>query len=105
VQISVLVDSFSGPCESLLGTTQRVWVTDTAADKHHLTGHTRGYVQVGALDASLGRLIWCTSRSMGVGRGRRWGVSPPRPQLEDILNGHLLDWACIVALVAPMGYL
>jgi hypothetical protein len=46
VQISTLVDTFSGPSESLLGTTQRVWVTDVASDKYHLTGHTRGYVQV-----------------------------------------------------------
>ena len=46
VQISTLVDTFRCPSDSLLGTTQRVWVADVAADKHHLTGHTRGYVQV-----------------------------------------------------------
>jgi hypothetical protein len=46
MQLTTLVDTFDGPTQSLLGSRQRVWVTDVASDKHHLTGHTRGYVQV-----------------------------------------------------------
>lgn len=47
-QVTALVDTFTGPCQSLVGSRQRVWVTDVASDRHHLTGHTRGYVQVRA---------------------------------------------------------
>jgi threonylcarbamoyladenosine tRNA methylthiotransferase CDKAL1 len=46
-QLTRLVDSFSSSCEVLLGSRQRVWVTDVAADGHKLTGHTKNYTQVG----------------------------------------------------------
>jgi tRNA A37 methylthiotransferase MiaB len=46
-QLTRLVDSFSSSCEGLLGSRQRVWVTDVASDGHKLTGHTKNYTQVG----------------------------------------------------------
>eukprot|EP00878_Enallax_costatus_P043482 GHUV01051477.1.p1 GENE.GHUV01051477.1~~GHUV01051477.1.p1 ORF type:complete len:377 (+),score=85.49 GHUV01051477.1:1219-2349(+) len=46
-ELSRLVETFTGPCAALLGSRQRVWVTDTAADGHHLVGHTKNYTQVG----------------------------------------------------------
>lgn len=30
----------------LVGSRQRCWVVDTAADGHHLVGHTKSYIQV-----------------------------------------------------------
>ncbi|CAI5987570.1 unnamed protein product [Closterium sp. NIES-64] len=43
--LTALIESFT-PYTNLLGTTQRVWITDVAADKTKLVGHTDSYVQV-----------------------------------------------------------
>ncbi|GJP42020.1 hypothetical protein CLOM_g1623 [Closterium sp. NIES-68] len=43
--LTALIESFT-PYTGLLGTTQRVWITDVAADKTKLVGHTDSYVQV-----------------------------------------------------------
>ncbi|CAI7786811.1 unnamed protein product, partial [Closterium sp. NIES-54] len=43
--LTTLIESFT-PYTNLLGTTQRVWITDVAADKTKLVGHTDSYVQV-----------------------------------------------------------
>lgn len=45
-EITLLTDTFTGSCEALLGSRQRVWVTDLASDRHKLTGHTKNYTQV-----------------------------------------------------------
>lgn len=45
-QLSKLVETFTGSCATLLGSRQKVWVSDTAADGHHLVGHTKTYTQV-----------------------------------------------------------
>ena len=44
-RLTLLVDSFVDSYHSLVGTTQRVCVTDTAADGHHLVAHTKTYCQ------------------------------------------------------------
>ncbi len=48
-RLTTLVDSFTASYQHLVGTVQRVCVTDTAADGHHLVAHTKSYVQVLAL--------------------------------------------------------
>ncbi|KAK9824276.1 hypothetical protein WJX72_009107 [[Myrmecia] bisecta] len=45
-EITALVDSLPATCERLVGSVQRVWVVDTAADGHHLVAHTKSYDQV-----------------------------------------------------------
>jgi len=45
-RLTTLVDSFTASYHYLVGTVQRVCVTDTAADGHHLVAHTKSYVQV-----------------------------------------------------------
>eukprot|EP00775_Hariotina_reticulata_P009752 gene9752-9910_t len=52
-QLTALVDSFTGSSEALLGSVQRVWVTGTAADGHHLTGHCKNYTQFRATFSKL----------------------------------------------------
>lgn len=39
-------DGISDPYASLLGSQQRVWITETAHDGHNLCGHTQNYTQV-----------------------------------------------------------
>jgi threonylcarbamoyladenosine tRNA methylthiotransferase CDKAL1 len=47
VAITELYNSYSGFNDFLVGTTQTMWVTEVAHDKHHLLGHTKeGFVQV-----------------------------------------------------------
>ena len=45
-RLTALVDSFTDSFDSLVGSLQRVCVTDTAADGHHLVAHTKNYCQV-----------------------------------------------------------
>ncbi len=44
-ELSALVDSWADVYTPLVGTRQRVCVVDTAADGHHLVGHTKNYTQ------------------------------------------------------------
>ena len=44
-ELTKYIESYR-PHEHLVGTTQRVWVTDVAKDKVSLVGHTKSYVQV-----------------------------------------------------------
>ncbi len=46
-ELAALVDSWADAHVGLVGSRQRVWVVDTAADGRSLVGHTKGYVQVG----------------------------------------------------------
>ncbi|GIL63707.1 hypothetical protein Vafri_17597 [Volvox africanus] len=45
-ELAAEVDGWGAVYEHLVGTRQRVVVVDTAADGHHLVGHTRSYAQV-----------------------------------------------------------
>ncbi len=45
-RLTTLVDSLGGLFDGLVGSVQRVCVVDTAADGHHLVGHTKAYAQV-----------------------------------------------------------
>ncbi|KAF6265384.1 CDK5 regulatory subunit-associated protein 1-like 1-like protein [Scenedesmus sp. NREL 46B-D3] len=71
-QLTKLVDGFSSSCEGLLGSRQRVWVTDVASDGHKLTGHTKNYTQV-LLDALPG-LLGCVVE-VRVVAASRWSVT------------------------------
>ena len=44
-ELTAYIESYR-PHDALVGTTQRVWVTDVAKDKVSLVGHTKSYVQV-----------------------------------------------------------
>ena len=44
-EVTALVDSFTDSYTQLIGTHTRIWVVDTAADGHHLVGHSKTYVQ------------------------------------------------------------
>lgn len=46
-KLSALVDGFQGVYGHLIGQTVRVVIVETAADGHHLVGHTKSYAQVG----------------------------------------------------------
>jgi len=58
-RMSTLVDSFGELETSLVGSVQRCWVVDTAADGCHRVGHTKSYVQVllPAEEADLGSIV------------------------------------------------
>eukprot|EP00879_Flechtneria_rotunda_P024701 GHRR01026207.1.p1 GENE.GHRR01026207.1~~GHRR01026207.1.p1 ORF type:complete len:329 (+),score=138.88 GHRR01026207.1:664-1650(+) len=58
--------------QSLVGTTQHVWVTDTASDGYHLTGHTKNYTQV--LLEPLPDLLGCVVQ-VEVTAATRWSVT------------------------------
>lgn len=45
-EVTALVDSWEDAYQHLVGTAQRCWVVDVAADGHHLVGHTKTYAQV-----------------------------------------------------------
>jgi hypothetical protein len=68
----------------LLGSRQRVWVTDVAADGHKLTGHTKNYTQVGMarskLEASLSRRtsVYTAGRTAARGDEVVWFVAVQR---------------------------
>ena len=52
-QISELVETFTEATARLVGSRQRVWIVDDAADGIHRVGHTKTYTQVGSLPLSL----------------------------------------------------
>ena len=45
-RITQVFDSYSSHTSSLVGSIQRVWITEFAHDGHNLVGHTKGYAQV-----------------------------------------------------------
>lgn len=45
-ELTKVVDSFTSCYDVLVGTRQHVTIVDTAADGHHLVGHTDTYCQV-----------------------------------------------------------
>jgi threonylcarbamoyladenosine tRNA methylthiotransferase CDKAL1 len=49
------------PHRGLVGTQQRIWVTEVAHDKHNLCGHTKNYCQVivDPSEASMGTDVQC----------------------------------------------
>jgi threonylcarbamoyladenosine tRNA methylthiotransferase CDKAL1 len=61
-RLSELFNSgIEAPYRALQGTRQRVWVTETAHDKHNLCGHTKSYAQVivDPAEARLGTDLIC----------------------------------------------
>ena len=65
-RLTTLVDSFTASYQHLVGTVQRVCVTDTAADGHHLVAHTKSYVQVLVVwPSKCGPSACCARQHMG----------------------------------------
>eukprot|EP01091_Cochliopodium_minus_P010002 TRINITY_DN2591_c0_g1_i1.p1 TRINITY_DN2591_c0_g1~~TRINITY_DN2591_c0_g1_i1.p1 ORF type:complete len:637 (+),score=189.52 TRINITY_DN2591_c0_g1_i1:48-1958(+) len=55
------------PYDHLVGTEQRVWITETARDGTNLVGHTKGYVQViiDPTEATMGSDVFCSIYESG----------------------------------------
>ncbi|KAJ9451825.1 Threonylcarbamoyladenosine tRNA methylthiotransferase [Diplonema papillatum] len=58
-RLTQVFESYSNHTHSIVGTLQRVWITEKAHDKKHLVGHTKCYVQVliDPEEASLGTSV------------------------------------------------
>ena len=65
-KITELFNSYN-PYDHLVGTKQRVWITETARDGKNLVGHTKGYVQViiDPSEASMGSDVVCSIYESG----------------------------------------
>mmetsp|Transcript_9501 Transcript_9501/g.57951 ORF Transcript_9501/g.57951 Transcript_9501/m.57951 type:complete len:587 (+) Transcript_9501:1426-3186(+) len=70
-QLTQVVDNFVSAYDDLLGTEQRVWIVDRAADRKHYVGHTKNYVQV--LIKGGEELLGC-SAIVKVTKVTRWSV-------------------------------
>ncbi|KAK9824274.1 hypothetical protein WJX72_009107 [[Myrmecia] bisecta] len=99
-EITALVDSLPATCERLVGSVQRVWVVDTAADGHHLVAHTKSYDQVllepceGLMGAAVNVKLVSASRWSAKGEVVSWHYQPPAPDTP----GTACDGAEVVAL-------
>mmetsp|Transcript_6332 Transcript_6332/g.18195 ORF Transcript_6332/g.18195 Transcript_6332/m.18195 type:complete len:638 (+) Transcript_6332:204-2117(+) len=78
-ELTKVVDGFTHCYDGLVGTTQHVTIVDTAADGHHLVGHTNTYAQV--LVPPQEGLMGCTAEVLITASGR-WSV---RGQLLRVL--------------------
>ncbi|MQM22345.1 hypothetical protein Taro_055396 [Colocasia esculenta] len=82
-ELTAVFESFS-PYQGMEGRTERIWITEVAADGIHLVGHTKGYVQVlvVAPESVLG-----TSTDVRITSVGRWSVfgdiiDPPTAAVE-----------------------
>lgn len=77
-RLTALVDSFDGCYDHLIGRVLKVWVVDIAADRFHLVGHSKSYVQVllPPEDGLLGSVV-----SVRIHSASRWSV-----------KGQVIDW-------------
>eukprot|EP01059_Diplonema_ambulator_P010058 TRINITY_DN20037_c0_g1_i1.p1 TRINITY_DN20037_c0_g1~~TRINITY_DN20037_c0_g1_i1.p1 ORF type:complete len:521 (+),score=80.12 TRINITY_DN20037_c0_g1_i1:45-1565(+) len=60
-RLTQVFESYSGHTEAMVGTTQQVWITETAHDGVNLVGHTKNYVQVliPPTEAQIGTTVTC----------------------------------------------
>uniref|UniRef100_A0A7S0RPG7 TRAM domain-containing protein n=1 Tax=Chlamydomonas leiostraca TaxID=1034604 RepID=A0A7S0RPG7_9CHLO len=88
-ELSALVDSWSGAYTHLVGTSQRVWVVDTAADGRKLVGHTKNYTQVllepqpGLMGSVVDVAVTAASRWSVEGTVTAWVYRCPAPTDSD----------------------
>ena len=80
------------PHRHLVGTRQRVWITEIAHDKHNLCGHTKDYVQVivSPAEAALGTDCFCDIYEAG-----RFFVRG-RVVVSDARGSSWIWWLCVV---------
>ena len=83
------------PHRHLVGTRQRVWITEIAHDKHNLCGHTKDYVQVivSPAEAALGTDCFCDIYEAG-----RFFVRG-RVVVSDARGSSWIWWLCVVVAV------
>ena len=76
--LTSVVESFTDGYEHLIGREKTVWVMDTAADRHHLVGHTKSYTQVllPPQEVLLGSVV-----KVRITSASRWSV-----------KGEVIDW-------------
>lgn len=78
-EVTALVESFTDSYTHMIGTQERVWVVDVAADGFHLVAHSKGYVQVPEFIQPVHAVIACPdvqkcllpSRGANLGHCRR----------------------------------
>eukprot|EP01064_Diplonema_japonicum_P008004 TRINITY_DN15572_c0_g1_i1.p1 TRINITY_DN15572_c0_g1~~TRINITY_DN15572_c0_g1_i1.p1 ORF type:complete len:530 (+),score=91.87 TRINITY_DN15572_c0_g1_i1:51-1592(+) len=60
-RLTQVFDSYSGHTASIVGTTQKVWITELAHDRVNLVGHTKNYIQVliPPTEAKIGTTVTC----------------------------------------------
>eukprot|EP00698_Gefionella_okellyi_P008045 TRINITY_DN1979_c0_g1_i3.p1 TRINITY_DN1979_c0_g1~~TRINITY_DN1979_c0_g1_i3.p1 ORF type:complete len:587 (+),score=84.39 TRINITY_DN1979_c0_g1_i3:68-1762(+) len=103
-----LFDSYS-TLQNLVGTQQRVWITEIATDGHNFAGHTKGYVQV-LVDpqyCSMGAVVECeivsASKFSVVGRVLQASaaVQPPPRHSTRVQSGEAVSTETAPATPAP----
>jgi threonylcarbamoyladenosine tRNA methylthiotransferase CDKAL1 len=84
----------------LIGTTHSMWLVEVAHDKHHLVGHTKGFVQV-LVDprrASLGEYV-----TVRVTAATKYSVTAVVVDVARERRQRLIVGAAVVAAVAAVG--